>query len=520
MLGNLLPDYRVRQRDYLLEIARALAQDLDLDSLLARILKVAVELLAGQAGLIALRAEEGGWRVVVSQGIHASFIRAAETYLARVPEDENPDHYELPEIHRLFDELAKVASGGQLNGFGLPLRARSRVVGIILIFRAYEGRLTSNDYAILDSFAGQAALAVQNVQYFNDTNRETARLNNLLDSLADGVMILSPGNIVERANPALANLLGVQMEDITGKDHQEFIRWNKPPQRPTLEQAQADGWPLSEHAQLYVEGDLKRMNQSPLAVGITYAPLLSEQGRLLNIISTVRDISSFREADELKSTFISIISHELKTPVALIKGYVSTLRREDASWDSGVVRDSLEVIEEEADRLAGMIENLLDASRLQAGGISIQRSEVDLPQLAKRIAQRMQTQTTRHTIEVQFPEYFPEVQADENRLEQVLTNLIGNAIKYSPQGKVTISGEVRADVVVVGVADEGPGIDPEDIPHLFERFYRGSGMAKITKGTGLGLYLTRAVVEAHGGRIWVDTHPGHGTRIFFSLPRR
>jgi len=174
-----------------------------------------------------------------------------------------------------------------------------------------------------------------------------------------------------------------------------------------------------------VEGDLKRKNnQLPLPVGISYAPLLSREGTLQNIIVTVRDITRFRQAEELKSTFISIVSHELKTPVALIKGYVSTLRREDANWDRSIVADSLAVIEEESDRLTQMIENLLDASRLQAGGFPIKRSDVNLPDLARRITTRLQTQTSHHTLRVDFPEGFQVVLADETRLEQVLSNLI------------------------------------------------------------------------------------------------
>lgn len=519
MLNPLLPDYRVRQRDYLLEIARALTQELDLDKLLGRILRISVEMLAGQAGFIALRAEGGGWRVVVSQGIHASFLRAAESYLSLVPEDEDPQRYELPEISRLFNELARVASKGLLSGFGLPLTAGNRVLGIILIFRGYEGGLSANDYTLLDSFASQAAVAVQNAQLYTQSNRERGRINGLLDSLADGVLILSANNKIERCNPAMARMLDLSVEAVVGKDHNEVIVWKTPPVGQTLDQAEADGWPLTPHAHLYVEGDLARNSGVPLPVGVTYAPLVSEEGSLVNIISTVRDITKFRQADEIKSTFISIISHELKTPVALIKGYVSTLRREDAEWDPEIVQDSLEVIEEEADRLAGLIENLLDASRLQAGGMALKRMDLNLPDLARRVAERMQTQSTLHVIRTEFPDYFPVVLADENRIQQVLTNLVGNAIKYAPGGEIRISGEVRADTVIVCVGDQGPGIAPEDIPHVFDRFYRGPDMAKHTKGAGLGLYLTRAIIEAHGGRIWVDTEPGHGTRMFFSLPR-
>jgi PAS domain S-box-containing protein len=529
MLNPLLPDYRrVRLRDYLLEIARALTQELDLDKLLGRILRISVEMLDGQAGLIALRNDIGegthrlgspNWKIVVSQGVPAAFLRAAEGYLAHVPVMEDPQHYELKEITRLFNEMAQSASLGQLSGFGLPMVARQRVVGMILIFRAYGGSFSNDDYALLDSFANQAAVAVQNAQLYTSSNRERQRVTALLDSLADGILILSADDRVERCNPAMARLLGFTSEEVVGRKHDEVIAWARPPQGMTLEQAEADGWPLSPHAHLYVEGDLTRKNGLPVPVGVTYTPLISPEGGLINIITTVRDITKFRQADEIKSTFISIISHELKTPVALIKGYVSTLRRDDAEWEKAIVQDSLEVIEEEADRLAGLIENLLDASRLQAGGMALKRSDLSIPDLARRVAERMQTQTQAHSISTDFPAHYPVVLADENRIQQVLTNLVGNAIKYSAGGDIRISGEVRGDIVIVCVSDQGPGIAPEDIPHVFDRFYRGPDMARQTKGAGLGLYLAKAIIEAHSGTIWVDTAPGQGTRIYFSLPR-
>lgn len=525
----MLPDFRIRQRDYLLEIARALTQELDLDKLLSRILKIAVEMLAGQAGLIALRVEGGGWRATVSYGMPQPFLNLIETFLADFPNHDDPEQLNLTEINRMFNELTYTASLGLLNGVGLPLIARQKVVGLLFIFRGYAGVFSSNDHALLSSFANQAAIAVQNAQLYSQVNQEKERLNLLLDSLADGVIILSAENRVERCNPAFARIIGVDADKIQGRAHEQTVQWSRRPQGLTLEEAESGGWPLTPHAHLYVEGDLKRLDsQPPLPVGIAYTPLVSPEGGLLNIIATVRDITRYRQAEELKSTFVSIISHELKTPVALIKGYVSTLRLEDANWDSEIVQDSLQVIEEEADRLAGLIENLLDASRLQAGGLSIKQADVFLPDVAHRMAKRMQTQTTRHSIVIDFPPDFPVVLADENRIEQVLANLISNAIKYAPGGEIRISGQVRqsgspdisarqGSYVIVCVSDEGPGISPEDIPHVFDRFYRAPDMAKQTKGAGLGLYLTRAIVEAHGGRIWVDTAPGKGVRMCFSL---
>ena len=516
----MLPDFRVRQRDYLLEISRALTEELNLDNLLVRILTISAEMLAGQAGLIALRGEHGGWTVAASIGIPDIFLKSLGPLLAEVPEREDPARLELPEINRVLQNLTRRASLGILTSVGLPLLARGRVIGVIFIFRNYSDIFSSNDRALLQSFADQAAIAVQNAQLYTQVIREKQRMDAMLDSAADGILILAADHKIERCNPAFLRMLGLSSDVVRDQPHEEIIRFTHQKDGVTLEQAQAGGWPLTPYATLYVEGDLERQSGPPLPVGITYAPLLSADGSLINVVATIRDITRFREADELKSTFISVVSHELKTPVALIKGYVSTLRREDASWDRKVFEDSLQIIEEEADRLTELIEDLLDATRLQAGALAINPTDVALDQLAERIAERFRTQTSLHKIGVDFPSDFPVVLADEDRISQVLSNLLSNALKYSPKGgEVRITGQVRPKQVLVCVSDQGPGIAPGDIPHVFDRFYRSVDVSRSTKGAGLGLYLARAVVEAHAGRIWVDPKPGDGARICFSLPR-
>jgi signal transduction histidine kinase len=516
----MLPDFRVRQRDYLLEIARSISQELDLETLLKRILDISAEMLAGQAGLIVLREEHGGWTVASTVGIPPAFIRYLDPLLNDVPDHEDPARFELPEINRLLQNVARSASWGLLTGVGLPLIARQKVIGIIFIFRSYPGVFSANDRALLQSFADQAAIAVYNAKLYTLVTHEKQRLGALLDSAADGILILSPGHVIERCNPSLARMLNTSLGRIQGEKHENIIQWEGKLNGPTLEQAEADGWPLALNATLYVEGDLKRMVGKPLAVGITYSALMSTGGSLVNIIASLRDITRFREAEEIKTTFVSVISHELKTPIALIKGYVGTLRRQDVTWEPAVVDDSLAVIEEEADHLTDLVENLLDATRLQAGALNMNFSDTSLEALAKRIADRFRTQSDRHKIVVDFPPDFPVIMGDETRLAQVLSNLISNAIKYSPDGgEIAIRGEIRPDQIIISVSDQGPGIDAEDIPHIFERFYRATSAARNTKGTGLGLFLAKAVVDAHGGKIWVDPAPREGARISFSLPR-
>jgi len=510
----MLPDFRVRQRDYLLEISRALTQELDLAKLLARILRIAIEMLAGQAGLIALKEQEG-WRVAAAYGIAPAFL----SYLTPLLAEENVRELDVGELNRMLKELTYTASMGLLNGTALALATHGQVIGVIFIFRNYADRFTQNDRVLLQSFADQAAIAVFNAQLYGQVSYEKQRLDALLDSAADGILILNSDLTIERANDAFERLYGKTHDELTKLPHDEVICWAGEPQGATLNESIANGWPLTPNATLYVEGDLDRDPHPPLPVGVTYAPLLSHEGKLRNIVVSVRDITHFRTADEIKATFISIVSHELRTPVALIKGYASTLRRDDARWDKSTISDSLAVIEEEADRLSKMIDDLLDASRLQAGGLSLNRADVSLANLAKRVVERFAAQSKKHTIVTDFPEKFPVVLADEPRVEQVITNLVSNALKYSAGGEIKISGNVHPEHVVICVSDEGPGIEAKDLPHIFDRFYRSTKAVKHTKGAGLGLYLARAIIEAHGGRIWADPKPDTGARICFSLPR-
>ena len=514
----MLPDFRVRQRDYLLEISRALTQELDLDKLLERILNISLEMLAGQAGLIALRNQTQGWQIRVSTGLPPGFLRFLEPQFAQIPEDQDPRDAEIKSINRILATFTQAISLGRLSSVGLPLVIGQKVLGVIFVFREYAA-FSSNDRALLSSFADQTAIAVQNAQLYRQVEYDRRRVTGLLDSAADGILILTSDLRIERANSSFVNLIGIQPGDLIGKNHDEIIAFAKSLHGTSLSSAIADGWPLTPHATLYVEGDLVRKNNSiPIPVGITYAPLFSDEGSLVNIITTIRDITRFRQADELKSTFISVISHELKTPVALIKGYVGTLRRDDARWDRKIVDESLLVIEEEADRLSEYIENLLDATRLQAHGFGLKRNDMQIADVIKRVAERQQTQTRKHTIIVDLPEPLPIVLADDNRINQVVSNLVSNSIKYTNSGEIVIRAEKDRENIIVCVSDEGPGIGPNDAPFVFDRFYRSPDATKQTKGAGLGLFLAKAIIEAHGGRIWIDPEYEKGARICFSLP--
>jgi len=516
----MLTDYRVRQREYLLEISRALTAQLKLDELLQMVLEAATKILAGQAGFIALRGPDESFTIRASYGLPRALAPYFEPLLVDIPNDTDLSRFYIPDLAEKLGLVAAELGLRLQQVVALPMAIKRELIGALYVFRAYGARFTANDRQILASFADQAAIAVHNAQLYERISQEKRRLDAILEYSADGVLILDSGHRIVVFNRALAQLSGWSAAEALDRYHSEVIRWARLETDLDLSGAVAGGWPLPLARPLYVEGDLRRRNGGTISVGITYAPLFDREGRLVNIIADVRDITRFREADEIKSTFVSVISHELKTPVALIRGYADTLMRKDACWDPETMRESLTVIVEESDRLNQLIDNLLDASRLQAGALPLEMDQVALDALTERVARRFRTQTHVHEIVVRFPPDFPTVEGGPARLEQVLNNLVSNAIKYSPDGGVIeITGRVLPDEVIVTVSDQGVGIPFEEQSRIFERFFRGARERRQrTPGAGLGLYLVKAIVEAHSGRIWVASNPGKGSAFSFAIP--
>lgn len=246
-----------------------------------------------------------------------------------------------------------------------------------------------------------------------------------------------------------------------------------------------------------------------MALAIVNAELSREAERAMVLI----------EADKIKSHFISAVSHELRTPLTSIKGCTTSLLRQDVNWDTATSRDFLKTIDERADELQNLIDKMLQIAKLEAGALKLDKEPLSLPRLAGKVAQEMGARTQIHRLTTEFPTPFPIVDADSRCVEQVLKNLVENAIKYSPQGgDINISGEMKDGVVEVGVSDHGIGIPREDLEKVFARFYRGPNTQRIG-GTGLGLSIAKGLVEAHSGKIWAESQEGKGSIFRFSLPK-
>lgn len=519
----MLPDHYVRQRDFLLEISRAITAQLDLSEVLRRVLNASVVMLTGQVGLIALREADGAYHIRATIGLEREKVpelnRQLQELIAAMGDDD------LEALNAKFIEMAVSVDKRLQQPIPLPLIIAGEPVGLLIVFRAYPFTVTPNDIQVLQSFADQAAIAVNNAQLYERIDHERKRLSAILQHSADGVMMLDARLKILSFNHALERMTGWNAQDAVGKHQDEVITWKKL-EKSNLREALAAGWPFrsaSDQASstLYVEGDLLRPDGLTTSVGITYAPLLTASDRLDNIIANVRDITNFRKAQEMQNVFISGISHELKTPVALIKGYAGTLRREDAAWDPEVIKDGLEVIEEEADRLTELIENLLAASKLQAQRMRLDMGDVQLDQLAARVVERFHMQNRIHHFVLNFPPDFPITQGDEARLRQVLDNLISNAIKYSPNGgEIEVGGQTDDQSVTLYVRDEGVGMSESEQERIFDRFYRvDSNLSRRTQGAGLGLYLAKEIIEAHNGSLRVESQPGKGSTFYFTIPR-
>ncbi|TVR18626.1 MAG: PAS domain S-box protein [Anaerolineaceae bacterium] len=521
-----IDDYRVRQRDFLLQISRAITAKLDLNEVLRLALHASLIMLKGQVGLVALRAQDDVFYVKMVSGVERDKVPSLNDHLHRLNEivrDGGGDDA----VNDQLNLLAQAIDPGLIQTFALPLMFAEEPLGMMIVCRDHATDTTVNDRQVLQSFADQAAIAVHNAQLYERINQERQRLAAILQHSADGVMILNPDLVIVRFNRALERITGWEAVDAIGQYQADVLQLHNLADGD-LADAIADGWPFTlaasnyAEAPLYVEGDLLRADGMAVSIGITYAPMFNPDGTLNNIIANVRDISHFRQAQDLQNTFISVVSHELKTPVAIIKGYAATLNRPDAQWDGAVVRETLDVIEDEADRLNDLIQNLLTASKLQTQReMVLEMGEVDLPRLIAQSVERSRKQTAAHRIITDISPDFPVIEGDSTRLRQVIDNLISNAIKYSPEGgQIEVSGDYDVESVTVCVRDHGVGLAHEDQKRVFDRFFRVDGkLTRTTQGTGLGLYLVKAIIEAHGGAVAVESKIGQGSTFYFTIPR-
>jgi PAS domain S-box-containing protein len=342
-----------------------------------------------------------------------------------------------------------------------------------------------------------------------------------LESLVDGLLLIDAQGQVTFRNSRAEQLLGWTTGELLGLRASEMI------ERLAARAAAPDAVRAALLAAFEpeAEGSTVEIELAPAPqrgahiIAAHVFPLCNESEGRLGTGILLRDVTRERESEAMKSQLLSTVSHELRTPLASIKGFATTLLRQDVKWDEATQRDFLRIIEEETDRLAEIIDNLLDMSQIEAGALRIAKEPTQLRQMIREVVDEMRMRTEAHYFVVDLPAELPRVLVDPRRIRQVLHNLIGNAIKYSKGGQITVSCEVEGDHIVVSVSDQGEGIPPQYVEKIFERFFQIDGAStRRVGGSGLGLSISRGIIEAHDGRIWVESVAGQGSTFRFTLP--
>jgi two-component system, OmpR family, phosphate regulon sensor histidine kinase PhoR len=351
----------------------------------------------------------------------------------------------------------------------------------------------------------------------------TDALEALITQSADGIAIYGPQGELQRMNPAGMRILGrtPNKHNMTLAEQSEFFRYRStsaahvPLEEMPVAAALRGEVRVGQEVRIEMEGKQGRV------LSITASPLSDARGHIYGAVSIFRDISrAYRDRQE-KDQFVSVVSHELKTPITSIKGYAQMLlRRAEQSHADERDLKGLRIINEEVDRMVGLINQLLDVSRLDLHRLEMNIDRMDLTALARDSIDRLQMTTNRHTLRLRAPQEPIWVPGDRTRLAQVFGNLLMNAIHYSPDGgPIEVSLESQEGRAWASVRDWGVGIAPEDQSHIFQRFYRGTrkGLTALT-GMGLGLFISREIVQRHRGDITFHSQPGQGTTFLFWLP--
>ncbi len=391
--------------------------------------------------------------------------------------------------------------GGYLWGIAAPLLdPQGQIVGAIESIRDITDRKQAEESA-------RAALA--------EAEEAREKIDAILKSVADGLVVTDLSGRVALMNRAAEQLLDVTLGEAFSRPVGSL------PPGKRLEDQVAEV--LSGKGQnRSFEWQLNDGTVRPRIIQALTSPVRNSKGRETGTITLLRDLTRERELDRMKNEFISTAAHELRTPLTSVMGFAEVLLKQEefGVTDPAIQRELLVSIHQKAERLEGIISDLLDLSRIQSGqAIPLKKGPCNISELIKEVASQYQQRADVYSFEVCLPQEPIELCADRDKLEQVLENLISNAIKFSPQGgQVRISGHSEANKIKLIIEDEGIGMSPKQMEKVFDRFYRVDASSTAAEGLGLGMSIAKAIVESHGGEIQVDSEPGKGTRVSVILP--
>jgi signal transduction histidine kinase len=536
-----------KQLRSLLDAAQAGVSSLALREVLQRVL-LAVRELFGATGAAVWRVDEGGvLRRFGSVGLSETYVRAATS--AGHPYDGVTDlvvrtGQPVAVADVASDARLQPASGGDAlaaegvrSFLSAPLFSRGRANGALSVYRRDVHDFGAGEVELLAGLANVAAASIENALLHARTERALAEvsaqqelLRTIVETAQDGILALDAEGRILLFSPGCERLTGWSAARAEGRlvtevlaplAHQHEPGLPCPPDSPVKPLFQGTG-ERSAYSELPLpvpdSGSRTGLHGSPGSlrwVGASLARVAGRRPGRVRAVMVLRDITAAKEMDELKSTLLSTISHELRTPLTSIRALSELLVAHDFEAAEG--RQVAATINRESERLTRLVENVLDAARIEAGRLPTHPRPLDLHVVVQEAIGVLQGRAGPR-FRVDLPADLPPVLADPDRLRQVLDNLLSNAVKYGPpDGEVSVRARREGDSVRVSVADRGPGIPAQHLPHLFDRFHRVGGDGG-PGGTGLGLFITNSLVELMGGQLQVSSRLGRGSTFSFTLP--
>ena len=497
--------------------AKGILASLDLDVLLKLIVQNVSEVFGGASCAIGLHDSNGKLHIATHHKLDLSDTTTEITWLKKLATQVIDD-----EERMIFDPL--LGQDKLKAAMAVPMIVDGESIGALMAIRLGSFSFTSDELERLSAFADQAALAVKNsrlyervAQLFQEVKERSAELEAVLNSIGDAVIVTGADGRVRLANPVASLILGLPDE-------------LQPDQHLPKEVLQG-GFEEHLHSTLKSEsGDpvLGELTASGGALMDTrtyqaHSALLRDiDGVPRDVVTVLRDITAAKELEQLKNNFMSTISHELKTPLHSIKGFVNIILSEKSTGPlNDIQRDFLKTVHGQTTRLERMILDLLEFSRLQSGQIKLHPEHLDLKQVSSMMTEQLTPVADEADVTLLcLVEEELSVEGDRFRIEQVFHNLMANAIKFTPAGgQVSIEGRMNGNYAQIVVRDTGIGIPLAEQERIFERFYQvDASQTRKYGGTGLGLAICKHIVERHGGRIWVESNADGGSAFHFTLP--
>ncbi|MCC6483746.1 MAG: PAS domain S-box protein [Armatimonadetes bacterium] len=412
------------------------------------------------------------------------------------------------------------------NGVCVPLVVEKRdaenrvidttTIGVLHVFnKRYGNVFIEEDVKLLELMAKNAAAVVASAQLYREVVEEKEELEQIIESVYAGLIMVSANGRITQINQSAKHMLGLEKSELAKESFENAIKIDSIKEMLLTS--------LKEGQDTAGEIDLPGPpGEEPRVFQAQSTPVRSEDGSTIGAVAIFNDITEIRGVERMKTAFVSTVSHELRTPLTSIKGFVSTLLADtEGYYDQATTREFLEIIDQECDRLTRLISDLLNVSRIEAGrALDLNPKPVELPSLVEKVVNAQRSYAHNHELVMAGIEGLPTIVADEDKVDQILTNLTNNAIKYSPDGgTVTIRGQQLDGMVQIGVEDQGIGIPKEHMAKVFDRFHRvDTRDTREIYGTGIGLFLVKHLVEAHGGQIWIESEVGKGSKFIFTLP--